>query len=220
MNGTQIVQKIFFGYAKAAQHLGLPFQLYRSAMPLNPIQPANLIGTLPCNATQQWSYMTSNRPGNAIWYLLIDAQDVSAPLNAQEGDYIVGYETFYIFSLEPDLPPQGVQCNRTISIIRPTQSVGPGLQPYGAYTPATSTTIMSLMPASVLLLGRGNASDLKLPTDAKQPSWRIMVPNIGHVNVEVGDFIIDDVNQFYVVNDNEETEFGWRLTATQVVNSG
>lgn len=219
MDAYQISQKVAFGYAKAASKLGLPFELYRSATPINPIDPSNLIGTIPGNMTVSWDYMKGNRPGNPIWLALIDGQDASYPLTAEENDYLVGYKTFYVMSKEPDLPIQVVECNRTISIARPSQRTGPGYIGYVGSTPGSSEQVMLNMPVSCLRKGTTENAPTKLPTDTKQPTWEIMMPNIGGVNVRLDDIVTDEINQEYVVLSNEETEFGWRLMAQQVVNS-
>jgi len=219
MDGPGINQKIRFGYAKAASKLGQPFTLYRSAVPINPINSSNLIGTLLMVATLDWNWMKSNRPGNAIWWLVVDGQDSSSPLSAQEGDYLVGDKTFYILSKEYQMPMSGFECNSVIDIIRPNQSQAIGNVGYVAYQPGTSIPIMTQMPASVLMINRqGSTAPSKLPTDTLEPSWIIQVPNLGGVFIRTGDIIIDNYTDEYVISVNEETEFGWRLTAQQVIN--
>lgn len=228
MNGVQIFQKILYGYAKAAQHLGAPFQLYRSATPLTPIQSGNLIGTILADTNTSWEYMKANFYGNAVWNLLVDAQHSSGTIAARVGDYLVGVtdgsslpfdnSTYFVQVLDFDLPPKAVKCNQVISMIRPTAPVGPGNQGYASYTPATATPIMTSMPAAVLIDGRGSDAKTKLPTDTRNPSWLVLLPNLGNVTVRVGDIIIDNLNQNYVVKDNELTELGWRLRTEQTFN--
>jgi hypothetical protein len=231
MDGLQINQKIRFGYAKAAQKLGQPFDLYRSATPMTPIQDANLIGTLPMVASQDWTWMKANRPGNSTWFVCVDGQDASAPLEAEEGDYLIGDQTYFIFSKEYQLPMQAVQCNKMITLIRPYQSNAAGYDGnYAGYQEGTSTVIMENMPISLLLYGRGARAESKLPTDTDQPSWIGLMPNLGDINVRTGDVIqgIDDLTFLtagtitdedrFVVMGSEETEFGWRLTCHQMMN--
>lgn len=220
MDGPGIDQKIRFGYAKAAKKLGKPFELYRSATPFNPLSIGNLIGSLPAVVTVDWEWMKSNKPGNAIWWILIDGQDSSYPLSAQEGDYLVGDQTFFILTKEYQMPMSAAECNRVVSIIRPEQPIGVGNQGYAAYTLPTSTTIMEGMPISILKDRGGRFADSKLPTDTDQPGWIVQMPNLGGVNILTGDIMIDDVGDNYVVSTNEETEFGWRLVVRQVVNKG
>jgi hypothetical protein len=126
---------------------------------------------------------------------------------------------YFVMALQFDMPPQVVKCNNVLSIIRPSQNTGGGYQGYAAYTPETSETVMTAMPASVLRMGGGDLSPIDLPTDAREPKWLILMPNLGNVIVRIGDIIIDNINENYVVTENELTELGWRIGALQVVNS-
>ena len=226
MTPEQIQQKIFFGYAKAAYKLGASFNLYRSATPLNPIDEENLIGVIQMSTSVSWDYMKASKYGNSVFNACIDAQASSAPLNAQKGDYLIPFEdsedqrTYFVQSLQFDLPPQVVQCNRILSVIRPSQETGPGVVGYSGYTPGTSEVIMTGMYASVLKEGRGEAAPSKLPTDVREPNWVIYMPNLGNVPLRVGDIAIDDLGQNYAIYSNELTDLGWRLSATQVINDG
>jgi hypothetical protein len=229
MNPALIQQKILYGYAKAGEKLGAYFSLYRSATPINPIVSGNLVGNIRMSPSVSWDYMKANTYGNNQFNACIDAQRSTSPLSARVGDYLIpavdpdsGFievnERFFVQSLQFDLPPRVVQCNRTISIIRPAQVSGVGNVGYVGYTPATSTAIMTAMPASVLVEGRGDKADTKLPTDTKEPTRIILIPNLGGVQVRVGDIVTDDSNQNYVIFSNELTDLGWRIRAMQVVN--
>lgn len=219
MDGLGINQKIRFGYHKAAQKLGQPFDLYRTALPNDPLNPANLVGNLKAVTTVDWQWMKSNKPGNAIWWILIDGRDVTFPLSAQEGDYLVGDKTYFILSKEFQMPMSAVECNRTVDIIRPYHSIDKGPQGYSAYTQDTSETIVSKMPVSVLKLSVGRVAESKLPTDTVRPNFIIQMPNLGDVNILTGDIMIDEESINYVLGVTEESEFGWRMTGEQVVNT-
>lgn len=217
MNGLKINQKIRYGYAKAAQHLGQPFSLYRSTSSMNPLSPSNLVGMLNMVASQDWGWMKANRPGNAIWYLCVDGQDSSFPLAATEGDFLVGDHTFYVLSKEYQLPMQGMETNESIQIIRPYQSIDPGGQGYVGFEPSTSTILMAAMPASILKMGNGSQAITQTPTDTSAPDWIIQLPNLGDVNLRTGDIVIDNSNENYILRATENTEFGWRCMAQKVV---
>lgn len=229
MTPDQIQQKIFYGYAKAAYKLGASFNVYRSSTPINPIVEPNLIGTIQMSASVEWKYMTASKYGNSSFNACIDAQRSSAPVNAQVGDYLIPTEgidgfisdnhIYYVQSLQFDLPPRVVQCDRSIEIIRPAETVGPGFTGYSGYLPGTSTIIMQGMPTSILKMGKSGGAPSKLPTDTSEPVWEMLLPNLGDSNVRIGDIVIDDLEQNYVVTHNELTELGWRLNAIQVVNS-
>lgn len=225
MTPEQIQQKIFFGYAKAAYKLGASFNLYRSTVPLDPIDPDNLIGVVQMTTSVSWDYMKASKYGNSVFNACLDAQSSSAPLNCTVGDYLVPFDgsedqrTYFVQSLQFDLPPQVVQCNRTIGVIRPSQDTGAGFIGYAGYTPSESETVMTGMPASVLKEGRGESAPSKLPTDGRQPTWTIYLPNLGGVILRVGDIVIDELEQNYQIYSNELSDLGWRLSATQVLNT-
>lgn len=229
MDGDKIQQKIYYGYAKAASKLGGLFNLYRSSTPLTPIAVGNLIGQTKASTNVEWTYMKANKYGNAVWQILIDAQRKNAPLAAKVGDYIVGVpnthghiddDTTYFIAAEQFLMTiLAVECNKTINIIRPSQSTGAGYKGYAGYTPGTSEIIMTAMPASVLQAAKSTNAPTKLPTDTNEPTSIILIPNLGNVIVRVDDIVIDNLNQQYVVMQNELADLGWRIIAKQVVNS-
>jgi hypothetical protein len=230
VDGSRVQNRIDYGYAKCATKIGSDFKHYRSSTPINPIALGNLLGTIKASTNVTWDYMKSNRYGNSVFNIIIDAQYVTSPQSARVGDYIVGIadthgnildkSTYFISALQYLLPPKAVQCNNTINIIRPTQNTGAGNVGYSGYTinPFNSTTIMTAMPASVLIQGRSD-NDTKLPTDTNEPSWIVLIPNLGNVEIRIDDIIIDNSNQNYVITNNELTDFGWRLNAKQIVNS-
>lgn len=149
--------------------------------------------------------------------------DVAGALSTGEPEYSNGFigdkNVYFVGAEEYLLPILGVNCNRTLTIIRPTQAVGAGYQGYAGYTPPTSLTIMSGMPASVLEEGTAGGAPTKLPTDTKEPRYIILMPNLGNVILRSDDIVVDDLNQEYVITDAELTFLGWRVVAEQVVNS-
>lgn len=149
--------------------------------------------------------------------------DVIGAFSSVDPAYSTGFigdkNVYFVAAEQYLLPIMGVQCNRTINVIRPTQTVGAGYQGYSGYTTETSLTIMTGMPASVLEEGNAGMAPSKLPQDTKEPRYIILIPNLGNVTVRVDDIIIDDLNQEYVITDNELTILGWRIIAEQVVNS-
>lgn len=311
-----IQQKIFFGYAKAALYLGAYFNLYRATSPINPIQPANLIGMVQMSQSVNWNYDKANAYGNSVFNACLDAQTSSGNLAARVGDYLVpttgpdvdyyasavtvdsggsGYNvndiiildggtfaqyviltvssistggvitgatitqqgyyssplpsnplsqyytsgsginaefnitwtgfssidnnnTYFVQSLQFDLPPKVVECNETISIIRPSQTTGGGNLGYVGYQKNTATTIASGLPCSFLLQGAGGQSPTKLPTDTREANWIIYIPNLGGIFIRNNDIIIDSDNQEFAIYENEDTELGWRLKAIQIIN--
>ncbi|HEV2917617.1 MAG TPA: hypothetical protein VGW78_07790 [Candidatus Babeliales bacterium] len=161
---------------------------------------------LPSNPVPQ--YYTSGAGVNATFNITWSALNVTDDNN-----------TYYVQSLQFDLPPRVVQCNRTISVIRPAQTTGAGNVGYVGYQPSTSTTIMTAMPAGVIIESHGKEAATNLPTDTREDGLMVLIPNLGNVTVRIDDIIIDDLQQNYVVYANELTELGWRIRAYQVVNA-
>ena len=229
MTPEQIHQKILYGYAKAGLKLGASFNIYRSATSLNPISSGNLIGTTQMVASVDWTFMKASKYGNAVFFACMDAQSANAPLSVEVGDYLVPTQgadnvisdnhTYFVQSLQFDLPPIVVQCDQQLNVIRPSQNTAVGYDGYAGYTAATSITIATGMPASVLRSGKGQNAAPQLPTDAREPMWIVLMPQLGNTIFRIGDIIIDEINQEYVITENELTELGWRIMAQQVVNS-
>lgn len=232
MTPYQIQQKIFYGYAKAGLKLGATFGVYRSSTPINPINEENFIVNLNASMSVSWDYMKASKYGNSIFNCCIDAQDSNFPNCARVGDYLVPVEdtgghindknTYFVQSLQLDLPPIAVSCNDIISIVRPNQSTDAGSVGYVGYLPNTSDPVITNMPASILKSGISNGrsyDQTRLPTDTKEPMWQILIPNLGNVEIRVGDIVTDQFNEDFVVMINELTDLGWRLQVMQSVNS-
>lgn len=218
MDGPGINQKIRYGYAKAAEKLGQTFSLYRSTIPVDPISPPNLVGSMKAVVTIDWEWMKSNKPGNAIWWLVVDGQSSSAPLSAQEGDYLVGDATYFVLTKEYQMPMSCVQCNRVVSVFRADQSQAVGNIGYTSYPASGEIEIFRNMPCSVLKGSKGSNADSKLPTDTLEPEWGVLIPNLDDRDIITGDFMVDESGSRYVLSVNEKTQFGWRLTGRQVTN--
>jgi hypothetical protein len=153
-------------------------------------------------------------------------------LSAEEGDYLIGFKTFFVLSKEYQLPMQAVECNRLVNVLRATQSTAAGYVPgsYAGYVEGDATTIMQNLPISMLLYRSGGRAESKLPTDTSQPTWMCMLPNLGDIDLRTGDFIVGSsdislktpgivtTNDRFVIAGTEETEFGWRVTCTQMMN--
>jgi hypothetical protein len=234
MDGGLLDQHVQYGYAKCAQKVGSNFNVFRPTSPINPLASGNNIGVGLGSANQSWDYMKANRYGNAVWNFIVNNQFANAMnpvpiLRAQVNDYFVGIadefddvddnSTYFIMAMQFLMPPQAVKCNDVLTLLRPTQGVGAGYQGYAGYTPATSEIIMQNIPASVLGKGRGEKSPVNLPTDSKEPTWIVLLPNIDGTVIRIGDIFLNSINEDFVVTENELTELGWRLQATQVVNS-
>jgi hypothetical protein len=124
MDAAKIQAKIYAGYAKAAQRIGPTYSLYRPASQLNPIQPSNLVTTLPASFNIGGQYTGQNKANQLYWQIIADGSKL------QVGDYLVGPATYCVLALDSLLPPIGLRCTQILSFSRPAINESPGLQPY------------------------------------------------------------------------------------------
>lgn len=211
MNEALLQQKVYRGYALAAQRIGPNFGLYRPASAINPLASGNLITTLPASFNaEDMTYGKPNKYGKATWYCLVDGTQT------QVGDYLVNStQTFFIAAMQPILPILAVECNRVLNIFRPQQQTAPGDNPYGGTTDANMTELLTAWPASVLQGSKGEKDGAVLPGDVRLPWWAILLPAFPGVTLRSADIITDDISRRYIISSAELTDLGWRCTAMQ-----
>jgi hypothetical protein len=155
--------------------------------------------------------MKSNRPGNAVYQLIIDGSVI------QQFDYLVYPKaTFYVDKRDPIAPVNGFLCNRIVNINRPIASYSPGGNSYGGYETDNILQIMLQAPISVLEHGKGIPNSFNLPLDTKSPRYILMIPALPGVELRIGDLIDDDRNVRLAITNVELTEFGFRCLADSV----
>ena len=113
------------------------------------------------------------------------------------------------------LPILMVECNRTLTVLRPEQQTGVGAVGYGGNTSAGETTLMQGWPASVLQGTKGEKTEAALPGDNRTPWWSILMPAFAGVILRTADIMTDELNRRYIISSAELTDAGWRLTAMQ-----
>lgn len=212
MDGVTLQQRVYYGYAQAAQRLGLPFSQYRPLTASNAIAAPNLLQTLQASFNaQDFKYGKPNGYGKPAWYCLADGRVLAV------GDYLTGNgSTHFIAAMQPLLPILAVECNRVVTVYRPQQQPGVGAVGYGGNTAANETAIITAFPASVLQGTKGENGDVKLPGDVRNAWWSILLPNIpGAVYLRSDDVIVDEFARRYTVSSAEQTDLGWRLTALE-----
>jgi hypothetical protein len=204
------------GYEKSAIHLGTEHTIYRSTDGIDPLKDDNLFGTRLISVDQNYKYTTTKKYGDSVWqFLMTDG------LTLRNYDYFVSPSgtIYFIADIAPDNrlnPPLCVECNKIITITRPTQPTGIGAVDYGAYLPSTATELLVSCPASVLEGTKGEANAVKFPLDTRSPYYEILLPYLGGVNLRIGDFIADQNDYRLVISSVELTGLGWRLQAGSV----
>jgi hypothetical protein len=139
MDAAKIQQKIYAGYGKAAQRIGPTYSLYRSSSFMNPIQPSNLVKTLPASFNINGSYTGQTKADQLYWQIIADGSQLKV------GDYLVGPATYCVLALDSLLPPIALRCTQTLSFSKPAINGAPGLQPYP--TPEIGTAYATGIPA-------------------------------------------------------------------------
>lgn len=211
MDAATIQARIYAGRGKAAEHIGLPCQVFRPSAEANPF--TNQVATLPVafNAADQ-NYVKPNLYGKAIWFADFDASET------QVGDYLVRVDgtTWFIAAQQPLLPIVVIACNRVVSVFRPQQQSGVGAQGYGGDTVAQETQIIAEYPASILVGTKTDRSLVNLPGDVRNPAWAILLPVLpDDTYLRNEDVVTDDQSRRYVISSAELTDMGWRINAMQ-----
>ena len=220
MNGAGIVAKSAYGYAKSAQHVGLPHTLFRplSATAPTPLDPACLLRPVLFISSANpiaTAFLKPSGYGKPIRYALVDVRaptDGSPGGALQPGDYITGSTgTYFVASLTPNEDPMVVECSATISISRPVGDTGSGPQPYGGATVTTDAPVMSGWPASVLRAGRTVAGRADLPGDVPDGGFEALLPAWPGTVVRTSDRVTDDQGRAFTISVAEVSAFGLRL---------
>lgn len=213
MDAATLQSRVYSGYAQAAQRIGFNADLYRPVTAHNPLASINKLSSLPASFNaEDMRYGKPNKYGHPVWYGLFDGG------LTQAGDYLTNAQdgTYFIAAQQTNLPILLVQCNRTITILRPQQQTGVGAVGYGGDTDSNETALMTSWPASVLQAAGGEKSEVALPGDARNPLWSILLQHWPGVSLRSGDIITDDLARRYAINSAELTDLGWRLSAAQV----
>jgi hypothetical protein len=211
MDGLTLQDRVYYGYAKSAQYIGLPFAQYRPTGATNPLSASPLNAALLASFNaQDMKYGKANKYGNPVWFCLADGRVL------QVFDYLVGPgKTFYIAAMQPLLPILAVECNTVINVSRPQlQTQVGGITDYEGTTAANETPLMTGFPASVLQGSKGERGEVVLPGDVRNAWWIVMFPYVG-VTLRSGDLIYDTIGRRYIISSAELTDLGYRLTAIQ-----
>lgn len=196
MDGVRIQSLAYRGMGKAAQRIGLPFDVYRPAGASSPLASGNKVASaLPAHFTADGGYTKPNAYGQATWQAMLDGAQVSV------GDYLTGDPgVFFIAAKQPLLPILAVGCNRTVSI-----------------TQGGASPVAVGWPASVLIARSGGADAIQsTPGAPSNPSWHCLLPAVPGIALDVADLLTDDLLRSYSVDSAELTDLGWRLQISQV----
>ncbi len=217
MDGATLQAKIYAGYAKAAQRIGLPYDVFRPTSTDDPLSGVNWVANVNAaftiHSASQFAFDKPSDHKNSLYHCLADGSQL------QIGDFLTNEAadgTFFIASMDAAVPIFAIECNNVLSAWNPGPSLSIGANGYSGTNPGNETAILTAWPASVLLGSRATR-DQQLPEDAGFGSWRIMMSAYPGVVIRPGTILTDDQNRRMVVQVAELQDLGWRIDATQAV---
>jgi hypothetical protein len=218
MDGATISAKVYYGHAKAAKYLGLPFDQYRpgGVAGSSPIASANKIGSgiraaFTNHGPKNFDFGSPSDMKSPLNHILVDDRIIAV------FDYFVSSTngTYFVSDMTPSMPTLAVLCNRTINVLSPSpQSIPVGASGYDGTTAAGETAIMTGWPASVLI--DRIVREQVVPESAGFATYRILLPYVAGIKIRGGDIITDDMGRRYDIITAELQTYGWRMAATQV----
>lgn len=201
MNGAALQSLVYRGYGIAAQRIGYPYAVYRAASMISPIAVGNRILTaLYASFTTGFDFKSYSKPLAADCIAIVDGSQV------QTGDWMVGQAgTFYIADMQPTLPIAAIQCNRTISIVRPGYSTV-------SSTPVSETIIASGFPAFGITSTRGRTQSgipIQTQSDSGIHGMRYYLNSHTVGDIRIEDVIVDENGDRFVIDSAAPTAFGY-----------
>jgi len=189
MDGVTLQALVAKGYGKAASRIGTPHSWYRGGA-ITPIQPANLLGTLPAVFSPDAQFKTIAKQATILWRAFVDTSQV------QVGDILVGSDIWVM--VDGGLrPPMAMLCTDTITVTRAVQSFTTG---GGAVQ--TTTPILTGWPCNMQLKrDKGFSEPVGFPgpsnSSAPMPEWTMYLPLLTDDKVQAGDMFTDDDGNAY-----------------------
>jgi hypothetical protein len=207
MNSDRLLDRVRWGYNRAARAIGASATAYRPRGIWNPLDSANRYLRLPAAFTPVTGrFARPNEYGAALWVGLYDAS------YTQPGDYLVLESgTWFIAAQDRFLPSLCVETNRTVSLLRPNTASATGANTYGGVTATTTEVLTGPWPASVLGISDSGRQAADLPTDVPAAYWTVLLPSTWTVIPQPSDLVADDIGRSGVVATAEQSRLGWRL---------
>ncbi len=180
-------------YRQAAAKSGVPCALYRPTGPGNPIDPGNLITTLPVLIGTDATFSKPPMPGKPQRLAYLDATV------AQPGDYLVGTDgTYFLAAILLPAPPLAIECNDVITVTRYALPTAVGALDYNGVGNAADTVLLASWPASILQGRVGTKNDLDLPSDVTNPNFQLMMA-APPVALRTSDVVTDQAGMRWLV---------------------
>jgi hypothetical protein len=206
MDASTLQQKIYSGYAKTAQRLGLDAHVFRPAQADDPF--TNPVLALKACFTASRTAGTAPRWGQSVWQGVFDGRQTQA------GDYLRCYDGVIWFiaaqALHSDIAC--VRCDRQVRFQHAQKTNTKGAIGYEGVNETLHTVLgaKTAWPVSILLGGRGQQG-MNLPASENEAGYVALLPASVPIIIQPGDTLTDDLERRYRVRTAEETDMGWRL---------
>ena len=197
MDGTVLQPLLYSGYAKVAQRLGVSYAQYRSATHLLPIDPSNLLRSLPVAVSAELKFKVPNKYHIPTWMLWADGRLLT------QFDFLVGpFGTFFIGDMQPNLPIQAVRTNHVIRM---------GRVVYSTSGPATSEVVDYATGLPVFMQYKREeikASPFANAIGEAITRWLTFIP-LPEGTVKQDDVIFDEEGIRYIMDAPDFTSIGY-----------
>lgn len=201
MDGATVQDRIYAGYAKAAEHTGRIYSQYRAASPISPLEAGNLLGEIACLFAAEKRFEVPNKFKIPTRYLYADGREL------QQRDLLVGpYGTFFVADMQPNLPLQAIRCNDVVSIDRPVYQ--------------GTTLVPEPVAIGLPIFSQLKKVDIKRPEFGANTAGTAIAEYFGFLPVEVGtvqqhDIITDQTGRLFEIDTIDNTEIGVVVTFRQ-----
>lgn len=201
MNGETVQDRIYAGYAKAAQHTGRIYSQYRAASPISPLEAGNLLGEIACLFAAEKRFEVPAKFKIPARYLYADGRVL------QQRDILVGpYGTFFVADMQPNLPLQAIRCNDSVRIDRPVYQ--------------GTTLVPEPIAVALPIFSQLKKVDIKRPEFGANTAGTAIAEYFGFLPVEPGtvqqhDIITDQTGRLFEIDTIDNTEIGVVVTFRQ-----
>jgi hypothetical protein len=216
MDAARLNDRVSRGMGQAALHLGEMYEAFRPRDGIRPLSPANRL--LCLNAafhSEDKDWNRSARYDQPLWFAVYDTA------YTRPGDYLRGPAgTFFVAAQPPLLPTVCVLTNRVVTFTRADGARLAGSNGYGGVQQREECLLLDRWPASVLMSGAGSRNAGALPGEPGPANWIVRLPALlgpRAVELRQDDLMTDETGTGAVISAVEQTELGWRLTATQAI---
>lgn len=193
---------------RAGGLIGSNHALYRPTTANTPVA-GTPVGSVYCafDVRPDFKLISTAQPNHNYAVLLAD------PTALQQGDYLVGDDTYFVARIEPLKPALCVLCDRTVDFLTTAVTTSAGTNSYGGRTADTDATVAYTWPVSMSARTRGEADITKLPSDTRSAYYDVLAPPIPNTVLDFGMRLLDANGQSYEIVSAELSLFGWRLVA-------